>query len=46
MEAHLALHVLMARYPRARLAVAPGAVDWLPGILVRGLARLPVALGG
>jgi cytochrome P450 len=45
LEAQVAFSRLMSRFPEARLAGSADAVDWLPGFLVRGLARLPVTLG-
>jgi cytochrome P450 len=44
LEAEVAFGRLLSRYPEARLAVPADAVEWLPGFLVRGLARLPVTL--
>jgi cytochrome P450 len=35
---------LVRRAPGLRLAVAPVALRWRPGLVLRGLAALPVAL--
>jgi hypothetical protein len=36
---------LLARYPRLRLAVPVGELEWRRGIFIHGLAALPVTLG-
>ena len=43
LEARIALGSLLARFPRLRLAVPPGQLTWLPGVLMNGLTALPVA---
>lgn len=42
LEAELAIGGLLARAPRLELACDEGALEWRPGWLLRGLARLPV----
>ncbi|MFI0419180.1 cytochrome P450 [Spongiactinospora sp. 9N601] len=44
MQARAALGALLARFDRITLAVAPEAVEWAPGLLVRGLRGLPLRL--
>jgi cytochrome P450 len=44
LQAQVAIGQFLARFPRARLAVAPDAVRWRPGIITRGLTSLPVTL--
>jgi cytochrome P450 len=46
LEGRIAIGALLNRYPRLNLAVPPGELDWRSGILIRGLARLPVDLTG
>ena len=45
-EAQIAIGDFLNRFPKARLAVDAGALQWRPGILTRGLASLPVVLNG
>jgi hypothetical protein len=40
----LALGSLLARFPALRLAVVPEQLTWRPGVLMHGLAALPVTL--
>jgi cytochrome P450 PksS len=42
LEGQIAIQTLAARLPNLRLADAPDALRWRPGITVRGLERLPV----
>ena len=44
MEGQIALATLLRRAPGLRLAVAPRALRWRPGLVLRGLEGLPVAL--
>jgi cytochrome P450 PksS len=46
MEGQIALATLLRRAPGLRLAVDPGELRWRPGLVLRGLTTLPVALGG
>lgn len=43
LELQVALDRLLRRLPRLRLAVAPDEVVWKKGVLVQGLAALPVS---
>ena len=43
LEGQIAIQTLAARLPNLRLAVAPRALRWRPGITVRGLERLPTS---
>ena len=43
LEGQIALSTLLRRMPNLRLAVAPETLTWRPGLLIRGLDRLPVA---
>jgi cytochrome P450 len=43
-EAQIAIGDFLIRFPRAKLAIEPGAVVWRPGLLTRGLDTLPVTL--
>jgi cytochrome P450 len=45
LEAEVAIGSLLARYPRLRLAVPVGELEWRRGIFIHGLAALPVTLG-
>jgi cytochrome P450 PksS len=45
LEGQIAINALLARAPRLRLAVAPGALRWQAGLVLRGLKALPVTLG-
>jgi len=45
MEGEIALGSLLDRFPRMRLAVPVEELQWRPGVLMRGLAHLPVLLG-
>lgn len=42
LEAQVAFTKLPARYPGLRLGVKPDELSWRPGMLIRGLRRLPV----
>ncbi|REE96482.1 cytochrome P450 family protein [Thermomonospora umbrina] len=42
-ELQIALGTLLARLPGLRLAVPDDALEWIPAVLARGVARLPVA---
>jgi cytochrome P450 PksS len=42
MEGQIAVAALLRRAPRLRLAVAPTALRWRPGLVLRGLKALPV----
>jgi cytochrome P450 PksS len=44
MEGQIAIDALLRSFPRARLAVAPGALRWRRGLFLRGLESLPFAL--
>jgi cytochrome P450 len=44
LEGRIAFGSLLARFDRLRLAVPAEELSWRPGLLMRGLARLPVAL--
>ena len=46
LEGQIAIGTLLRRAPDLRLAVAPGAVRWRRGLVLRGLESLPVALSG
>jgi len=43
LEGQIAINTLLRRIPDMRLAVAPGALRWRRGLVLRGLAALPVA---
>jgi cytochrome P450 len=42
LEGRIAIGALLARFPRLRLAVPVEELQWRPGMLIRGLAELPV----
>jgi cytochrome P450 len=44
LEGQIALATLLRQAPGLRLAVEPGALRWRPGLVLRGLEGLPVAL--
>jgi len=44
LEGRIALHALLSRFPRLRLAVPSNQVRWAPGMIINGLTALPVAL--
>jgi cytochrome P450 len=44
LEGQIAIQTLAARLPNLRLAVAPQTLRWRPGLTVRGLEALPVAV--
>ena len=46
MEGQIAIGTLLRRAPGLRLAVEPGALRWRPGLVLRGLKALPVAVAG
>ena len=43
LEGQIAINTLLHRFPDLRLAVAPEALRWNRGLVLRGLAALPVA---
>jgi cytochrome P450 len=43
LEAQIAFHKLLNRYPDLRLAVPEEGLIWRPGVLLRGLESLPVS---
>ncbi len=43
LEGHIAINTLLRRAPDLRLTVAPEALRWRRGLLLRGLEALPVA---
>ncbi len=43
MEAQIAINTLLRRMPDLRLKVSPDSLRWRPGMILRGLATLPVA---
>jgi cytochrome P450 PksS len=45
LEGQIAINTLLRRAPGLRLAVAPGALRWRKGLVLRGLAELPVVFG-
>jgi 6-deoxyerythronolide B hydroxylase len=42
LEGRIAIGALLRRYPTLRLAVPVEELQWRPGMLIRGLAQLPV----
>lgn len=46
LEGQIALQTLAERLPKLGLATAPQALRWRPGLTVRGLEALPVAISG
>jgi cytochrome P450 len=42
LEGQIAIGTLLRRMPNMRLGVAPEALAWRPGLLIRGLSGLPV----
>jgi cytochrome P450 len=44
MEARIALHALIQRFPELRLAAPAEQLHWRPGVSLRGLVSLPVSL--
>jgi cytochrome P450 len=42
LEARIAIRSLLERCPDLALATPAGPYDWLPGLLMRGVRRLPV----
>jgi cytochrome P450 len=46
MEAQIAIRTLLQRLPRLRLTMPAGRLRWKPGLVLRGLERLPVAFDG
>jgi cytochrome P450 len=44
LEGHIAINTLLRRAPELRLAVEPQALRWRRGLVLRGLASLPVEL--
>jgi len=44
MEVQIALTTLLRRLPKMRLSRPSEALRWRPGIFVRGLEQLPMAL--
>jgi len=45
LEGQIAINTLLRRLPDLRLAVPPGALCWRKGLVLRGLAALPVTTG-
>lgn len=45
LEGEIAFSTLLSRAPDLRLDSKPQDLDWRPGLLIRGLQRLPVVLG-
>jgi cytochrome P450 PksS len=45
LEGQVAINTLLRRVPDLRLSVAPGALRWRGGLVLRGLEALPVAFG-
>jgi cytochrome P450 PksS len=45
LEGQIAINTLLRRVPDMRLTVAPDALRWRRGLLLRGLEALPVAFG-
>jgi cytochrome P450 PksS len=45
LEGQIAITTLLRRMPDLRLAVAPGALRWRGGLILRGLEALPVEFG-
>ncbi|MGH9790748.1 MAG: cytochrome P450 family protein [Candidatus Acidiferrales bacterium] len=43
MEAQIAIHALVQRFPKLRLAVPVESLRWQPSLVLRGLKALPVA---
>jgi len=46
LEGQIALQTLVQHMPTLRLATAPQTLRWRPGLTVRGLEALPVAISG
>lgn len=46
MEAQIAISTLLRRLPRLHLTMPAGKLRWKPGLVLRGLERLPVAFDG
>ncbi|MGH3573052.1 MAG: cytochrome P450, partial [Pseudonocardiaceae bacterium] len=44
LEGRIALGTLLARFPRLRLAVSAQQLTWREGVIMNGLAALPVAM--
>ncbi|MFD5513619.1 cytochrome P450 [Streptomyces sp. NPDC127051] len=42
LEARVALHALLERFPELKLDADPTVLTWRPGLLIRGLHHLPV----
>lgn len=42
LEARIAIRALLERFPSLSLDPSAGPLDWLPGLLIRGVRRLPV----
>ncbi|MGW7002160.1 cytochrome P450 family protein [Streptomyces sp. NPDC054933] len=42
MEGQIVIRSLLKRFPNLALDTAPGTLDWRPGLLIRGVRRLPV----
>ena len=45
LEARIAVESLLTRFPEMSADIAPEALQWRPGLLIRGLKQLPVSLG-
>ena len=46
LEGEIALSTLARRFPRLEIAVPIDALEWMPGLILRGLRSLPVHLDG
>jgi cytochrome P450 len=44
MEGQIAINTLLRRMPDLRLKDSPESLDWRPGLVLRGLKRLPVSI--
>jgi cytochrome P450 PksS len=44
LEGQIAINTLLRRAPHLRLAIAPGALRWRRGLVLRGLEALPVSI--
>jgi cytochrome P450 len=46
LEGQIAIELLISRHPRLELAVAPESLRWRRGLVLRGLAALPIRTSG
>jgi len=44
LEGKIAILTLLERYPHLQFAAEPNALQWRPGLLIRGLKQLPIKL--